>query len=173
MSVIAAEKATVTAAGVGRENVLGDDSNLTIVSIPVTLNTSVCKPTSTITSIATVISQTQGPVLLEKVVVRWSPKAAGESLAFVLGMANMSVDDDEDVMALPNGFMTTTGAAGPFPSESFDVPVPGGLALQLSPVSGDFPSTAFYIKATGTKAITSVHFYLRKKGRTFIKGAGF
>lgn len=161
------------------ENVLGTSSEraavvaqsrvFVIVSLPA--GTSVCKSIAAISSVQQVISEIHGPVSLNKVIVKFIANKSGDGVGYVLTKTGSTVSE-KDFLCKMNArkILATSYNLGEL--REFEVPVPAGLASQLSPVSGQFPGLVMFIKNYGSAEVF-VTFELNLQGDRFVEGSDF
>jgi len=167
------ERVIASSLGTASETVLGDDSNLVILTVPLVSGKFVCKDVLSIVAVKTLASQVHGPLELEKIEVKFWAKTPGQAVAFMVGMSGMSVSDEMDLMAYPNAFGEVSTKLTCSKMVTYSATVPANLAKQLNPPSGDYPPPCLYVSMNGADALGSVHIYIRKKGLMLIKSAGF
>jgi len=157
--------------GFSREMAADSGSRRTIVAVPLSEGAMVSRTVASITAIGGIIAEIHGPVTLEKLSITCHGSKAGDGVGFVLTRTG-GATTDANYLLKPNArkMIYTDFNAGTM--LEYDVPIPAGLAKQLSPVSGQFPGLDFFIKSYGA-AIVVVFFELGIHGDRFVACEGF
>jgi hypothetical protein len=159
--------------GVASESVSGVPSNLFIVPVNLRPNTSVCKPLAAIPAIAGICARVRGPVKLERIQIKWDPQDSEQSIAFVAGSSNMEISSMSEVKEYPGGYKITTGDAADKEMRDYELSLPAGMAMQINPASGFYPTPAIYVGLKGSKGECTVFFHLRVYGTYVLKATNF
>jgi len=145
-------------------------SKCTVV-INVKKDTEVCKAINGITSVRSVCSEINGPVRISGMQIRWMPKAKDAELSYVAFTSAASVDlttyDDYPNAGGEVSNQMTYGKWNIFP-----IVIPAGLASQIYPVSGDFPSTSLFIYSKG-ESRCKLDISLEIHGDRIVKASDF
>jgi len=157
--------------GYSGETSADSGSRKTMVSVPLAAGTEVSKTIAAITAIQSIIAEIHGPVTIENMKVKVIGMKAGDGVGFVLTRTGGSISE-KNFWQKPNARKTVYTSFNAGATMEYDVPIPAGLAKQLSPVSGQFPGLDFYIKSYGEAEIT-VFFELGIHGDRFVTSAGF
>nr|QDH89209.1 MAG: hypothetical protein H1Rhizo26FD35_000001 [Riboviria sp.] len=158
--------------GVSHESAApGAQSFISIVAVPAARDTMVAKDVSAISAISNELAAIQGSVLLDKIEIHYKGNDDGDSLEFVMYKSGGSVTSTNFFLK-PNAVAHRSTKFNMGMVHKFEVPVPLGLAAQISPASGEYPAVAFYLRVTGDP-YCSVFFHLRCNGYRLVEGAGF
>jgi len=157
----------------GRSNERSADagSHRTIVSVPLPEGTEVSKSIPNITAIKSLVAEIYGPVTLEKMWIKFFPISEGDGVGFVLTRTGGSISKTNYMQKL-NAKRHSATAMNAGVLMEFEVPIPAGLAKQISPISGDFPGLELFIKSYGSPDIV-VFFELGIHGDRMVHSAGF
>jgi hypothetical protein len=157
--------------GFSSERAADSGSHRTIVAVPLAAGTEVSKTLASITSIQSLIAEIHGPVTVEKIMIKVSGRKSGDGVGFVLSRTGGAITEKNFLLKLNARKMTFTSYNVGTMLE-YDVPIPSGLARQISPVSGQFPGLDLFVKSYGEADIV-VFFELGIHGDRFVTSAGF
>lgn len=157
--------------GFSNESVADSGSHKTVVAVQLEPGTECSKNIANITSIRGMVAEIHGPVTLEKLSIKVFASEAGDGVGFVMTRTGGSVSA-KNFMTKQNARKMIFTSFNVGTMLEYDVPVPAGLAKQISPVSGTFPGLDLFVKSFG-KAEIVIFFQLGIHGDRYVVSEGF